>query len=95
MAAVISFFQTTGIYKLIQGFANIGSLTFDTLGTSGIGNLIMVIIACFLLYLALVKQFEPLLLVTIAFGMLLSNLPCSTIFLNSESETGILYLFYT
>lgn len=38
-------------------------------------NLIMILIACFLLYLAIVKKFEPLLLVCIAFGMLLSNLP--------------------
>ena len=35
----------------------------------------MIIIACVLLYLAIVKQFEPLLLMPIAFGMLLSNLP--------------------
>ncbi len=36
---------------------------------------LMIIIACFLLYLAIVKQFEPLLLMPIAFGMLLANLP--------------------
>jgi oxaloacetate decarboxylase beta subunit len=36
---------------------------------------VMIIIACVLLYLAIVKKFEPLLLVGIAFGMLLSNLP--------------------
>ncbi len=39
------------------------------------GYLFMIIIACFLLYLAIVKQFEPLLLLPIAFGMLLANLP--------------------
>ncbi len=38
-------------------------------------NLVMIFIACVLLYLAIVKKFEPLLLVGIAFGMLLSNLP--------------------
>ncbi len=37
--------------------------------------LIMIVIACFLLYLAIVKKFEPLLLLPIAFGMLLTNLP--------------------
>ena len=36
---------------------------------------VMIVIACVLLYLAIVKKFEPLLLVGIAFGMLLSNLP--------------------
>ncbi len=38
-------------------------------------QIIMIIIACILLYLAIAKGFEPLLLVPIAFGMLLSNLP--------------------
>ena len=38
-------------------------------------NLIMIVIACALLYLAIKKQFEPLLLLPIAFGMLLVNLP--------------------
>ena len=37
--------------------------------------LVMIAIACFLLYLAIVKKFEPLLLLPIAFGMLLTNLP--------------------
>ncbi|MBT3319774.1 MAG: sodium ion-translocating decarboxylase subunit beta [Clostridia bacterium] len=35
----------------------------------------MIVIACILLYLAIVKKFEPLLLVPIAFGMILANLP--------------------
>ena len=36
---------------------------------------VMIVVACFLLYLAIVKKFEPLLLLPIAFGMLLTNLP--------------------
>ena len=43
-------------------------------------NLIMIGVACVLLYLAIKKQFEPLLLLPIAFGMLLANLPFSGIF---------------
>ncbi len=39
------------------------------------GAILMVGIACILLYLAIVKKFEPLLLVPIAFGVLLTNLP--------------------
>lgn len=39
------------------------------------GNLIMLVVSCVLLYLAIVKQYEPLLLVPISFGMLLTNLP--------------------
>lgn len=42
---------------------------------SAVKTLIMLAIACVLLYLAIVKEYEPLLLVPIAFGMLLSNLP--------------------
>ena len=37
--------------------------------------LVMILISCILLYLAIRKGFEPLLLIPIAFGMLLSNLP--------------------
>lgn len=36
---------------------------------------VMIVIACVLLYLAIVKKYEPLLLLPIAFGMLLANLP--------------------
>ncbi len=46
------------------GFANLNWQT-----------LIMLFVSCILLYLAIVKQFEPLLLLPIAFGMLLTNLP--------------------
>lgn len=38
-------------------------------------QLVMIVIACMLLYLAIVKEYEPLLLLPIAFGMLLANLP--------------------
>ena len=38
-------------------------------------SLVMIILACVLLYLGIKKKFEPLLLVGIAFGMLLTNLP--------------------
>jgi len=37
--------------------------------------LVMILVACLLFYLAIVKKFEPLLLLPIAFGMLLTNLP--------------------
>ena len=43
-------------------------------------QIVMIAIACVLLYLGLVKQFEPLLLVGIAFGMLLTNLPGSEMY---------------
>ncbi|MDD2994762.1 MAG: sodium ion-translocating decarboxylase subunit beta [Paludibacter sp.] len=58
------------------GFAG---LTWETI--------IMIFIACVLLYLAIVKQFEPLLLLPIAFGMLLTNLPGAAMF-NSDLFAG-------
>ena len=42
--------------------------------------LIMIVLSCVLLYLGIVKGFEPLLLVGIAFGMLLTNLPGSELY---------------
>lgn len=46
-------------------------------------SLAMILISLFLLYLGIKKQFEPLLLVGIAFGMLLTNL---TAFTGAESH---------
>ena len=54
------------------------------------GNLLMIIIACVLLYMGIGKKYEPLLLVPIAFGMLLANLP----FTGLLEEGGLLYFFY-
>ncbi len=59
----------------------IGSLFLGIAGSSGIAGLedirqvVMILLSCVLLYLGIVKKFEPLLLVGIAFGMLLTNLP--------------------
>jgi len=46
----------------------------------GWGNAVMIAIACIFLYLAIVKKYEPLLLLPIAFGMLLSNIPGAGMF---------------
>ncbi|MBO3444120.1 sodium ion-translocating decarboxylase subunit beta [Clostridium sp. CCUG 7971] len=59
-----------------------GEVIINFIQSMGIVNmdwrqLVMILIACILLYLAIAKGFEPLLLVPIAFGMLLSNLPLS------------------
>ena len=55
------------------------------IGTSGfalmdVKSAIMIALSCVLLYLGIVKKFEPLLLVGIAFGMLLTNLPGSGVY---------------
>ncbi len=56
------------------------SAIFDFIQNTGfygmtLSTIIMILVACLLVYLAVVKGFEPLLLVPIAFGMLLTNLP--------------------
>ena len=48
---------------------------------------VMLAVACVLLYLAIVKQFEPLLLLPIGFGMLMTNLPLDGIFHMDISST--------
>lgn len=73
-----------------------GSVT-DIWTTSGFMNadwrqIVMLGVACVLLYLAIVKQFEPLLLLPISFGMLLANLPLAG--LGSHTEGGLLYYLY-
>ena len=66
MQAILNFAQQTGFYMFTQG-----------------GNwkmIVMIAISFVLLYLAIVKQFEPLLLLPIAFGMLCTNLPGADMF---------------
>lgn len=50
--------------------------------------IVMILIACFLLYLAIVRKYEPLLLMPIAFGMLLTNLPGAGLFHEAIFEGG-------
>ncbi len=65
------------------------------LESTGLANLtlgqgIMLLVACFLLYLAIKKKYEPLLLVPIGFGVLLANLPLALLM----EEGGLLYYLY-
>ena len=62
---LLNLWNTSGFAALSTGFVSDG----------GWQNLVMIIIACGLLYLGIVKKFEPLLMVGIAFGCLLTNLP--------------------
>ena len=54
-------------------------------------SLVMIVIACVLLYLGIVKKFEPLLLVGIAFGCLIANLSYFTSLAPELNETNALY----
>lgn len=55
------------------------------------GMPIMIVVCLFLLYLGIKKQFEPLLLVPIAFGGLLANIPVA----NIAGDGGFLHIIYT
>ena len=81
----MNFLQNTGFAAL-----------FATGGVDALKTCIMIAIACVLLYLAIVKKFEPLLLLPIAFGMLLSNLPMikdsSAIMMHTEWFTDSQYM---
>ena len=62
-----------------------------------VGNYIMIVVACIFLYLAIKKEYEPLLLVPIAFGMLLVNMFPDIMLSPAESENGVgglLHYFY-
>ena len=60
MEGILNFLKTTGV----AGFFEAGGWKY----------IVMIAIACLLCYLAIVKKFEPLLLLPIAIGMLLTNL---------------------
>ena len=66
MEAILNFINDTGFVLFLQA--------------GGWKNLVMLCIACFLLYLGIGKKFEPLLMCTIAFGMLMTNLPGAGMF---------------
>lgn len=75
---ITSFIQSTGLAKLFAATAE------TPLAFAGVdfGTIIMLAVSCVLIYLAIGKEFETLLLLPIAFGMLLSNLPMANIMHN-------------
>jgi carboxybiotin decarboxylase len=72
---LIEFLKSTGIYQLFTG--------------DGYLNLIMIVISLVLIFLAISKKFEPYLLLPIAFGMLLVNLPGSGLFIETTTDEGV------
>ena len=75
----MSLLQSNFALESIEKF--FGSMGFTAFFSGmGVGNFIMILIAFFLLYLAIKKEYEPMLMMTIAFGMLLTNLPGAGLF---------------
>jgi len=76
-------YKTTGIYGVIDG-----QLSKDW--TVGVGRVIMICVGLILICLGIFKQFEPLLLIPIGYGAILSNVPMAGI----AEPGGILYYIY-
>jgi len=75
--------------KTIWGTSGFAALTWK--------HLLMLAIACVFIYLAIVRKFEPLLLLPIAFGILLANLPLTELMgepLTASDSGGLLYYLY-
>jgi len=93
-----SFWETTGIKAILD--VNDGEMTSEPAGheferemtwfESSLGRIIMIIIVFILFYLAIAKNFEPLLLIPIAFGGLLANIPLAGI-VGEHGMLGIMY----
>lgn len=75
----LKLWNDSGFSAIISGFLSDG----------GWQNLVMIAIGCLLLYLAIVKKFEPLLLCGIAFGCILTNLPSANLY-NQELWTNFM-----
>ncbi len=88
-----------------EGGKDLGEIFVALYESSGLVNigwqsLVMIVFACILLYLAIVKQFEPLLLLPIAFGMFLINIPGAREILFAHPDAaagekgGLIYFLY-
>lgn len=71
---ITSFLESTGIVAFFQG--------------DGWMNLIMILVGCLFLFLAIKKGFEPYLLIPIAFGIILANIPGSGVFVKEGLDAS-------
>jgi len=95
---LLSFWQTTGLNAIVD--LNDGEKTSEPKGSdyerdmtwfeSSLGRIIMIILVFILFWLAIAKNFEPLLLIPIAFGGLLANIPLA----GMGGEHGMLGIIY-
>ncbi len=83
---LLSLIQETGLY----GFFETMTIPEGSLLPVGIGQILMIAICLILLYLGIAKRFEPLLLIPIAFGGILANIPYAGL----TNEGGLLWLLY-
>ncbi len=84
--ALYGLWTSTGIYDIIHQ----SSANFSETWLLGLGKVLMMMVALLLIYLAIVKEFEPLLLLPIGFGALLANIPLAGI----GAPGGLQWLIY-
>ncbi|MCT4544111.1 MAG: sodium ion-translocating decarboxylase subunit beta [Vallitalea sp.] len=84
--AFVGFGESTGIYHICHNF----------FAGNAWGNVVMILLALGLMYLAIKKEYEPLLLLPISFGMLLVNLPLSGVMDKPVGDQigGLLHYLY-
>ncbi len=85
--AINNLWHSTGIYDIYRQTTS----DFGKTWILGIGRLLMMFVALILLYLAIVKGFEPLLLLPIGFGALLANIPLAGIS-GPDGLQGMIYM---
>jgi len=72
--------------------ANAGSVVYNTgLLAMNYKEIIMILLALFLAYLSVAKKYEPLLLLPLAFGIMLANIPFANMSAYDQGLLGILY----
>jgi oxaloacetate decarboxylase beta subunit len=77
---MMTFLSSFNLGESVNEFLNTSGIALMFTTEGGWKMLAMIAIACFLLYLAIKKKYEPMLLLPIAFGMLLTNLPGADMF---------------
>lgn len=82
MDRIISLWHSTGLYALFDAYQKVG--------VEALGPVVMIAVGLLLLFLAIRKGFEPLLLVPIGFGCILVNIPVA----GFGDEGGLLYYIY-
>jgi oxaloacetate decarboxylase beta subunit len=79
MKGEIMVLESIGEFLELTGFAHLS-----------LGNVVMIAVGCILIYLAISRQYEPLLLLPIGFGAILTNIPLAGLM----DEGGLLHFFY-
>jgi len=83
---MVDLWKSTGVYDIVRQSSEHFSKTWNL----GLGKILMIVIGIALLYLAIFKEFEPLLLLPIGFGAILSNIPLAGI----GGPDGVLGMLY-